>query len=247
MQFESIVIRIFDVDFMFLDLLFTCIWIIILYRKGYIKPLLFGLMGIGINFAIDYGIWYSIMGIRTVEGLPIWMSPLTFFVYFSITYGMMQYSYVQVMFTKMLDQPEQEKKEKIHMAILFFGGWLLISYLSVVLPLNDIQVTVTRIMTNQRLIEVFVVIAEFALLGFLAYRKKFGLDLRTIGYIFFVGFFVHFSMEFTLFLPGIRQSSVFDLVFNSLVEFNMGAPILYLMLHALVPRLEQRKTMSVSS
>ncbi|MBE0527092.1 MAG: hypothetical protein IH631_09130 [Candidatus Thorarchaeota archaeon] len=247
MQFESIVIRVFDADFMFLDLLFTSVWILILYRKGYIKPLLFGLLGIGINFLIDYGIWYSIMGIRTVEGLPIWMSPFAFFVYFSITYGMMQYSYVQVMFTNKPDQPELEKKERIQMAILFFGGWLLIAYLSVLTPINDIEVTVTRTMTQQRMIEVFVVIAEFALLSILAYKKRFGMNWRIIGYIFFVGFFVHFSMEFTLFLPGIRQSSLFDLVFNSLVEFNMGATILYLMLHVLVPYLEKRRTMSVSS
>ncbi|TFH10032.1 MAG: hypothetical protein E4H14_03300, partial [Candidatus Thorarchaeota archaeon] len=226
MQFESIVIRVFDTDFMLLDLLFTCIWIVILFKKGYIKPLLFGLMGIMVNFIIDYGIWYSIMGIRTVEGLPIWISPFSFFVYFSITYGMMQYSYVQVMFTKKPDQPEQEKKERIQMAILFFGGWLLIAYLSVLAPISDIEVTVTRTMTQQRMIEVFVVIAEYTLLGILAYKKKFGINLRTIGYIFFVGFFVHFSMEFTLFLPGIRQSSLFDIVFNSFFEFNMGAPIL---------------------
>ena len=240
-------IRVFDADFMLLDLLFTIIWIVILYKKGYIKPLIFGLMGIGINFLIDYGIWYSIMGIRTVEGLPIWMSPFAFFVYFSITYGMMQYSYVQVMFTNRPEQPEEQKKERIQMAILFFGGWLLIGYLSVFAPINDIEVTVTRTMTNQRIIEVFVVIAEFALLGILAYKKKFGIDWKIIGYIFFVGFFVHFSMEFTLFLPGIRQSSLFDLVFNSLLEFNMGAPILYLMLHVLIPHLENRKTMSVAS
>ncbi|MHA1136345.1 MAG: hypothetical protein ACTSSE_07655 [Candidatus Thorarchaeota archaeon] len=247
MQFESIVIRVFDADFMLLDLLFTSIWILVLCKKGYIKPLLFGLMGVAINFLIDYGIWYSIMGIRTVEGLPIWMSPFAFFVYFSITYGIMQYSYVQVMFTKKPDVPQQEKKERIQMAILFFGGWLLIAYLSVLAPINDIEVTVTRTMTNQRIIEVFVVIAEFALLGILAHKKKFGIDWKIIGYIFFVGFFVHFSMEFTLFLPGIRQSSLFDLVFNSLLEFNMGAPILYLMLNGLIPHLEKRKVMSVVS
>ena len=46
MQFESIVILVFDADFMLLDLLFTGIWIVILYKKGYINPLLFGLMGV---------------------------------------------------------------------------------------------------------------------------------------------------------------------------------------------------------
>ena len=247
MQFESIVIRVFDVDFMLFDLIFTFVWIAILYKKGYIKPLLFGLMGIAINFCVDYGLWYSIMGIRTLDGLPVWMSPFAFFVYFSITYGMMQYSYVQVMFTKKFDDPEQLKKERIQLSALFFFGWLFIAYLSIFIPLDDAKVTVARIMTNQRIIEVFVVIAEYCFLAFLAYKKKFGVNWRVIGYIFLVGFFVHFSMEFTLFLPGIRQSSVFDLVFNSLFEFNMGAPLLYLLLNVLVPKIEQRKTTQVVS
>lgn len=247
MQFESLVIRVFDVDFMLLDLAFTTCWIILLYRKGYIKPLLFGLMGILVNFIVDYGIWYSYLGIRTVEGLPDWMSPFAFFIYFSITYGMMQYSYVQVMFTKNPENPEQVKRERIWWSVIFFGGWLLIGFVSVLTPLNDIEITVTRIMTQQRFTEVIVVIVEFSLLALLAYKKKFGIDWRVIGYIFFVGFFVHFTMEFTLFLSGIRLSSPFDLVFNSLIEFNMGAPILYLMLHVLVPYYEKRKTRLVSS
>jgi VanZ family protein len=151
------------------------------------------------------------------------------------------------MFTKKPDDLEEEKRDKIQMAILFFGGWLFIAYLSVLAPINDTTVTVARTMTNQRIIEVFVVITEYSILGILAYKKKFGLNWKTIAYIFFIGFFVHFSMEFTLFLPGIRQSSMFDLVFNSVLEFNMGTPILYLMLNVLVPFLEKRGTTSIAS
>ena len=70
MQFESIVIRIFDVDFMLLELIFTAIWIFVLDKKGYITPLFFGLFGIMINMVVDYGVLYSTHGVRTVEGLP---------------------------------------------------------------------------------------------------------------------------------------------------------------------------------
>ena len=247
MQFESIVIRVFDVDFMFLDLAFTICWIILLYKKGHIKPLFFGLMGIIVNFIVDYGVWYSYLGIRTVEGLPSWMSPFAFFIYFSITYGIVQYSYVQVMFTKNHEQPEKEKHDRIWWSTLLFGGWLLIAYLSVIVPFDVNEVTVARTMTSQRFIEVLVVIGELSFLALLAHKKKYGLNWKVIGYIFFVGFFVHFTMEFTLFLPGIRRSSLFDLVFNSILEFNMGAPILYLMLNALIPHFENEKTRSVSS
>jgi hypothetical protein len=102
---------------------------------------------------------------------------------------------------------------------------------------------VTRVMTEQRNIEVFAVIGEYALLGLLAYRTKYKLNAWRILYIFLVGVFVHSSMEFTLVLTGMRGSSLFDLVFNSLFEFNVGTPILYLMMFALVPYLTARGTM----
>jgi hypothetical protein len=121
-------------------------------------------------------------------------------------------------------------------------GWLLIGALSNVLPIYDLNVTVTRVMTEQRITQVFAVIGEYALLGLLAYRRKYELDAKRILYIFLVGVFVHFSMEFTLVLTGIRGSSLFDLVFNSMFEFNVGTPILYLMMLALVPYITTRKT-----
>ena len=239
MQFESIVIRIFDVDFMLLDLIFTSIWILILYKKGYIKPLIFGLFGIMINMIIDYGVWFSIQGVRTVENLPAWMSPFAFFIYFSITYGMIEYSYVQVMFS-IDSQKESAREEMIRWSLFLFGGWLLFGALSSVLPIYDAEVTVQRVMTGQRIFQVYGLIAEYMLLVILAYLGKFGLSWKKILYIFSVGFFVHFSMELTLLLSGIRNLDFFNLIFNSIIEFNTGAPILYLLLFAVVPFIERK-------
>jgi hypothetical protein len=55
MQFESVVSRTFDTDFMLFDLSFTGLWILFLYKKGFLKPLLFGLFEILVNFVVDYG------------------------------------------------------------------------------------------------------------------------------------------------------------------------------------------------
>lgn len=239
MQFESVVIRIFDVDFMLFDLLFTAIWMVVLYKKGYIKPLIFGFFGILTNLLVDYGIWYSIQGIRTIENLPLWMSPFAFFVYFSITYGMVEYSYVQVMFS-IDDESKNAIREMLFWSLFLFGGWLLFGLLSAIVPISDSEITVARVMTSQRIYQVYAVIGEYVLLGILAYLGKFGLTWKKILYIFAVGFFVHFSMETTLLLAGIRVLDLFNLIFNSIVEFNTGAPILYLLLFAVVPFFEKR-------
>ena len=239
MQFESVVIRIFDIDFMLLDLIFTAIWIVFLYKRGYIKPLIFGIFGIIVNMIVDYGFWYSVQGIRTVNGLPPWMSPFAFFVYFSITYGMVEYSYVQVMFS-IDSSKDNARQEMLRWSVLLFGGWLFFGLLSSSLPINDSKVVVQRVMTEQRIFQVFAVILEYFLLAILAYLGKFNLSFRKILYIFSVGFFVHFSMELTLLLSGVRILDFFNLIFNSVIEFNTGAPILYLLLFAVVPFIERK-------
>jgi glycopeptide antibiotics resistance protein len=102
-------------------------------------------------------------------------------------------------------------------------------------------------MTEQRIFQVYAVIAEYVLLGILAYMGKYRLSGKKILYIFAVGFFVHFSMETTLLLTGVRVLDFFNLIFNSIVEFNTGAPILYLMLYAVVPFIERRMNHEGSS
>ena len=239
MQIESVVTRIFDIDFMLFDLIFVAIWILALYKRGFIKPLFFGIFGIIVNLLVDYGIWYNLQGIRTVEGLPSWMSPFAFFIYFSISYGMVEYSYVQVMFS--IDvMKENGRRKAFQWSLFLFGGWLFFGLLSFAIPINDAEITVQRVMTGQRIFQVYAVLAEYSLLAILAYLGKFELSWKKIMYIFFVGFFVHFSMEVTLLLSGVRVLHVFDLVFNSIIEFNTGAPILYLLLFAAVPYLEKR-------
>ncbi len=69
---------------------------------------------------------------------------------------------------------------------------------------------------------------------------KFDLSWKKILYIFSVGFFVHFSMELTLLLSGIRVLDLFNLIFNSVIEFNTGAPILYLLLFVVAPFIERK-------
>jgi hypothetical protein len=50
-----------------------------------------------------------------------------------------------------------------------------------------------------------------------------------LGFLFLIGFFVHFSMETTLLAAGIRplEGAFTVLLFNSFIEFNTGVPILY--------------------
>ncbi|RLI53130.1 MAG: hypothetical protein DRO87_12095 [Candidatus Thorarchaeota archaeon] len=51
-----------------------------------------------INFIVDYWVYFTMLGVRVYYALPVWLTPFTFTVYFSITYGVVQYSFVTLMF-----------------------------------------------------------------------------------------------------------------------------------------------------
>ena len=213
------VIRTFGVDYIFFDLIFITLFLFLLIKfKKKIPLIAFFVGGFFINFFVDWGIWLH-TGMREVSlpqnflGMPIFWSTLVFFLWFSLSYGV-EYAYVFLMFEK--------KSNKIGWTALVFGGWLLIAFLSQLLPINDAQIITLRHMSSLRFIEVGILIIGYSLLFVLKY------DWKKIAYLFFVGFAIHFMMEFSLLITGIRPGSLIILVENSLIEFNMGVPFFYL-------------------
>lgn len=208
------VIRNFGTDYIFFDLIFAALFLFLLVRhKKKIPLLVFFLGGLGINFFVDWGIWLH-TGIREVS-LPSNSlgGELFFFLWFSLTYGV-EYSYVFLMFEK--------RSSKIGWTAFVLIGWLSVAFLSQFFSINDASITLTRHMSDLRIIRVAVVLIGYSLLLILKY------DWKKIAYLFIVGFGVHFMMEFSLLASGIRPNSLSVLLENSLVEFNMGVPFFYL-------------------
>jgi hypothetical protein len=88
-------------------------------------------------------------------------------------------------------------------------------------------------MSNARVIQVALVAGGYLLLLLLKYtwRPMKSLTFPRMLYLFLIGILVHFGMEITLLASGIRpaENYVGVLLFNSLLEFNMGVPILYIL------------------
>ena len=213
---DTIVKRSFDMDFIYFDLIFVCIWMAYLIRKQYSKEFLIGIFGFLVNFIADFIIWYSIQGDRVIQTLPI--NDVLFFLYFGFTYGMIEFSYVFVMFN--------EKTDKIRWTAMLYGGWILIGFLSQWVSLDDRTIIIWREMAGDRTVQIIMMAVGFLLLLGFASNDK--IEYKTVIYVFLVGFLVHFAMEISLFLPGIRNGSFDILFFNSFIEFNTGAPVLFL-------------------
>ncbi|MFW9850710.1 MAG: hypothetical protein ACFFF4_16400 [Candidatus Thorarchaeota archaeon] len=216
--------RTFGIDFIYLDLLFFVIWMILLLRKGYKVEFIIGLLGIVVNFIVDYGFWFNFLGIRTLEG-PI--DPLLFFIYFSFTYGMIEYSYVAVMFRA------SENRERLIWTVILYCGWYLSGSFSQVLPLDDTVIHVAREMSTQRIPMIVAIVMGYGILILLKYKWEplSDLDWKRLVYLYMVGIIVHLGMEVTLAAAGIRPSPLSvlsEFLFNSFLEFNLGIPLLYL-------------------
>lgn len=206
------VIRNFGIDYIYFDLIFLAVFLgsLIVYKKR-IPLAVFFVGGLGINFLIDWGIWLH-TGVREIS-LPSSFNLVLFFVWFSLSYGV-EYAYVFLIF--------EEKSNKLKWTLFVLAGWLLVAFFSQWLSLNDDPITAVRHMSELRLLRIGIVIIGYGLLFFFKY------DWKKILFLFFIGFLIHFMMEFSLLISGIRPGSFLILMENSLIEFNMGVPFFYL-------------------
>ena len=92
---SSYVARTFDMDFMYLDIAFCAIWMLVLFRQKHTTALWFGLFGALVVFLADDVLWLRIQHTRFLD-VPF--NRDLFLLYFSFTYGMIEFSFVTVMF-----------------------------------------------------------------------------------------------------------------------------------------------------
>jgi hypothetical protein len=116
----------------------------------------------------------------------------------------------------------EKDSNKIFWTALLFGGWLTIALLSQFLPINDEIINPVRRMSSSRLMQIIIVVIGYIILFIMRY------DIKKILYLFLVGCGIHFMMEFSLWVSGIRPTGLDTLLINTLIEFNMGIPILYI-------------------
>jgi len=149
---------------------------------------------------------------------------------------MIEFSYVTVMFEA------KSMKTRVLWTLFLYGGWMATALISQHVAIDDRTINIGRDMSNARIVQVAMVAGGYLLLLLLKYiwRPMRSLTFRRMLYLFVIGVLVHFGMEITLLASGIRPAKdyVDVLLFNSLLEFNMGIPILYILWTAVRSRKE---------
>ena len=230
---SSYVARTFDMDFMYLDIAFCAIWMLVLFRQKHTTALWFGLFGALVVFLADDVLWLRIQHTRFLD-VPF--NRDLFLLYFSFTYGMIEFSYVTVMFGA------KSMKTVVLWTLFLYVGWMATALISQHASIDDRTIDIGRDMSNARIVQVAMVAGGYLLLLLLKYiwHPMKSLTFRRMLHLFVIGVLVHFGMEITLLASGIRpaENYVDVLLFNSLLEFNMGIPILYVLWTALRSRKE---------
>jgi hypothetical protein len=234
---SSYVARTFDMDFVYLDIAFCAVWMLVLFRQKHTIALGFGLFGAVVVFLADDVLWLRIQHTRFLE-VPF--NRDLFLLYFSFTYGMIEFSYVTVMFGA------KSVKTKVLWTLFLYVGWMATALISQHVSIDDRTIDIGRDMSNARVVQVAMVAGGYLLLLLLKYiwRPMKALTLRRMLYLFIIGVLVHFGMEITLLASGIRPAEdyVDVLLFNSLLEFNTGIPILYILWIAVSSRIRSGAT-----
>jgi len=213
---EVIASRDFNQLFIYLDILFLVgLTAILFYTKRYMT-IIFGIFGGIIYFLVDYGIFYKILGTRIISGA----APFTFLLWLSMSYGFTNFAWIWLFFNK--------DKRFFEWSVLIPVGWFAVALLSQNFGSGFIEISISRGTSSYHGFMALILFVGYALLIFMNLKNENIPGKRIdIKKLMLMGVLVQFSWESVLLITGIRAAGVTPLIINSLLETNLGMPIIY--------------------
>jgi hypothetical protein len=212
--------------YIYLDILWLIIYaLVLIYRKRYMA-LIVGVIGGIIYFAVDYGIFYAVLGTRVVTGIDTFW----FLLWLSISYGFTNFAWIWLL----LDRDGRG----IEWSVLTIMGWVAVALLSQNFGAYFQQISIQRGTSGYHGIMALILVVGYLYLivhNLGATREEKVNILRLMA----IGIGVQLSWEAVLLLTGIRPAGIMPLITNSLIETNMGMPYLYLIHKAISKRFKE--------
>jgi hypothetical protein len=219
-------------EFNFLYIYLDSVWLLILffiliYTKRYIAAIS-GIVGAAIYFIVDYGIFYLLLGTRTVSGA----NTATLLLWLSISYGFTNFAWIWLW----LDRDGYA----LEWSILIISGWFTTALLSKNFGSNFALISIQRGTSSYHGVMALILLVGYAIL-IIKNIKQSGKAKEKINifWILSIGVLVQFSWEAVLLISGIRNPGFMPLIVNSLLETNLGLPYLFLIHRAISIRFEE--------
>ncbi|MBN1376443.1 MAG: hypothetical protein JXA01_09840 [Dehalococcoidia bacterium] len=212
---EVVAARTLNYLYIYIDIAWLLIFaLILIYRKRYLA-LIFGVIGGVIYFAVDYGIFYVLLGTRIVTGAETcW-----FLLWLSISYGFTNIAWIWLL----LDRDDKS----VEWSALIIIAWLAIALLSQNFGTYFPQVYIQRgTGTYHGAMAVILAVGySYLIIRNLCVSKG---KRVNILWLLVIGIGIQFSWEAVLLVTGIRPIGWMPLIIDSLIETNLGMPYLYL-------------------
>lgn len=229
--------RTMNATYPILDLIFIFLLAVLLYHQKKHRALVWGLAGGLLYFVVDFGIFHLLLHSRSIsEGTSMFWVLL----WMSLSYGFTNFVLIWIWF-------ERDKNFWSYAALIFLW-WVacpMISDTFVNAPIFWIQRTTGQYHGLMGLI-LFVSYAVVLVYNMSVKKEH---QLRVF-WMLAIGILVQFMWEFTLLIGGIRSDglSAFDsiktLIVNSLVETNLGIPLMYAIFKFVTNRHEENLSLS---
>jgi hypothetical protein len=219
-------------EFNFLYIYLDSTWLLILffifiYTKRYLA-IIAGLAGAAIYFIVDYGIFYLLLGTRTVSGA----NPEILLLWLSVSYGFTNFAWIWLW----LDRDDYS----LEWSILIISGWFTTALLSKNFGSNFTLISIQRGTSSYHGVMALILLVGYSILIIKNIKRSgSGKERINILRILSIGIFVQFSWETVLLISGIRNPGFMPLIVNSLLETNLGLPYLFLIHRAISTRFEE--------
>jgi hypothetical protein len=219
-------------EFNFLYIYLDSAWLLILffifiYTKRYLA-IIAGLAGAAIYFIVDYGIFYLLLGTRTVSGA----NPAILLLWLSVSYGFTNFGWIWLW----LDRDDYS----LEWSILIISGWFTTALLSKNFGSNFTLISIQRGTSSYHGVMALILLVGYSILIIKNIKRSgSGKERINIFRILSIGILVQFSWETILLISGIRNPGFMPLIVNSLLETNLGLPYLFLIHGAISTRFEE--------
>jgi hypothetical protein len=223
---EVVAARSFPLLYVWLDLAWLAAFTGLLVGFRRYQALLAGLAGGVIYFLVDYGVFFLLLGTRSVQGA----SPFWLLLWLSFSYGLTNFAWIWLL----LDRDGHAAE----WSLAIVAAWMAVALLADGFGSRFPQVATNRGTGSYHGVMALVLLVGYAalILGNLRLgpRSPQRVDLvRLLA----IGVGVQLAWEAVLLLSGIRPAGWRALAVNSLVETNLGLPYLYLIHRALARRI----------
>lgn len=223
---EVIPARTLNSLYIWLDIAFLLFFLGLLLWQKRILTLLFALFGGILYFAVDYGIFYRLLGTRVVENAD----PFCFLLWLSMSYGITNFAWIWLWIRK--------DEHLLEWSLLILSWWIACPLLSQNFGGGFETIRIYRGTGSYHGVMAGLLFVGYAILCIWNFRAPKEKRIQ-IWWLLIIGVLVQFGWEFSLLITGIRDAGVMPLIVNSLIETNLGLPYIYLIWRAVSRRWQE--------